>query len=203
MSGRARLCRVAGPVCIAVLWSGAVAAWAQGSSHAADRFAEGLVALATQERTHEAAAFARLTGVALRNPTKWDDQSERGREAQWRKPKNPVGVARVAFYESLVSEGALAAFSAELELTGTPCVRIADLERASRQKASRGGVAFPIVYDAPSPPPYELGQEHAGLEVTGRSGVVTSIAMEASEPGPQGCLEWISLQSTRPAARPD
>jgi len=186
-------------------WCGAVmssapiaAASAPKTSVATASFARGIVALAKQERSHDPLAFMRLTGVVLRNPNKWSDQPDGTyRTARWRNPQNRAGVLSVIFHDTVVSDGREIAFSADVALQGAPCVTISQIERAAGRKVSHGGIAAPVVYDAPAPPPYELGKQHASLAVVGRSGRSTLIQMIASKPGPYGCLKGITLSTTR------
>jgi hypothetical protein len=173
------------------------------SSSRTSRFAQGVIQVARLQRAHDPRALTRLLEIPLRDPGKWLGQPDGTyREARWRNPVSNLGVTLVSMIDVPVSDGREVSSSTDIDLTGQPCISVRAIERAAGKRAEYGGVAIPMmILDAPelTPPPHQLGDEHSSLGITGRYGGSTMIVMHAQSPGPDGCLDSISLQSTRPA----
>lgn len=165
----------------------------------AEGFARGIVAVARAQQGHDPRAVARFLDIVLRNPGKWLDQPKGTyREAGWRNLRNAKGVASVKLLDIPVDDGKQISSSTDISLNGKPCITINDIERAAGKKASYGGTGYPIVFDAPPPPPVKLGRENASLTIRDHANQPTDIIMLASKAGRAGCLVEVSLQHSRP-----
>ena len=174
------------------------------SSPRTSYFARGIVEVARLQKAHDPRVLTRMLRVQLRNPGKWLEQPDGTyREARWRNPVSDLGVTLVSMTDVPVSDGRDVSSSTDIHLTGRPCISVRAIERAAGKRAEYGGITIPMVFDAPefTPPPHQLGKEHSSLTITGRYGGSTVIGMHAQSPGPQECLDSISLQSTRPAPK--
>lgn len=172
------------------------------SSSRTSRFAQGVIQVARLQKAHDPRFLTRLLGIRLRDPGKWLGQPDGTyREARWRNPVSDLGVTLVSMTDVPVSDGQEVSSSTDIDLRGRPCISVRAIERAAGKPAEYGGMAIPMmILDAPelTPPPHQLGNEHSSLGITGRYGGSTVIVMHSQSPGPQGCLDSISFQSTRP-----
>jgi hypothetical protein len=166
-------------------------------------FAQGVIQVARLQKAHDPQVLARLLGVRLRNPEKWSGQPDGTyREARWRNPGNDLGVTLVSMTDVPVSDGGEVSSMTDIDLAGRPCISVRAIERAAGKRAEYGGMAIPMILDSPEiTPPHQLGNEHSSLVITGRNGGSTTIGMHAQSPGPQGCLDSISLRNTRSAPK--
>lgn len=159
------------------------------------RIAQGIVAIARNGQSHDPRELAKWLGIILRNPNKWLEQPEGTfRVARWKDLQNGSGISTVELTDVPVAEGKKIASTADLTFTGTRCVSVRSIERAAGIKATYGGMAYQIVMDAPSPPPTQLGREHAMITLSN-----TTIVILADKPGPAGCLVNLSFERTRTA----
>jgi hypothetical protein len=179
-----------------------ISATAPASSRTS-RFAQGVIQVARLQKAHDPRVLTRLLGIRLRDPRKWLEQPDGTyREARWRNPVSDLGVTLVSMSDVPVDDGREVSSSTDIALTGRPCISVRSIERAAGKRAEYGGVSIPMILDAPElATPHRLGNEHSSLGITGRNGGSIVIVMHAQSPGPQGCLDSISFQGTRPAPK--
>ena len=179
-----------------------------GSVSANIQFAQGLNELTTKSKIHDPHNFQRLLKVELKNAHKWSGQPNgTSRWARWRTPKNTLGILEVVFNDTAMgadTENNLVnqevSFSADIFLSGTPCVHVAEIERGFGLQAQFSNVVFlPAPLHGPIQPfkPTRPDKRLSFLDVKNTAGYPVTISLQVDRPGHNGCLRAIGLQSIR------
>jgi len=172
----------------------AISAGTRTESYSA-MIARGVVAIARNGQNHNPRRLAKALGIILRNPNKWLEQPDGTfRVASWKVLRKQSGISDVGMTDVPDRKNKEITSTTGIVFDGSRCASVRSIERAAGIKAIYGGTAYPVMWDAPPPPPVQLGREHAMMDVGD-----TTITMLTDQPGPKGCLVNLSFERTRAA----